>query len=766
LDKRLFASLVVVLNLLLLMNSVFAQTQSLDTFSTLEEEIILLERNEISNIGSNRYTKPEKGQVVVINRMDLDGYEKILEDDYIEVYYWDKNASIRVLNKVNGYIWGGLPSEKPSDMNVTWSGIGNSLVSIDYYDQAGIERKTSIAANNVKREYVVNGNTIFFSVNFTQLGISFDFSVELNDGSLIFRLDSDSIQETGKYMLGSVYFVPFFGSVRADEIDGYIFIPDGPGALIRFDKPFKYLSNFEKRVYGKDFAIDHLFEVNDLKVSRPNDFATEEKSVLMPIFGVVHGPKQNGLFARITSGEEYAAIVATPAGVLTNYNWVSAKFIYRQKYLQPTTRSGAGVQIVQQNRNHFDPEIRYYFLSGDDADYVGMAKVYRNMLYEEGVLARQERIDSQIPLKIAILVSDIEKGFIFNSLKVITSLKQAEEIVTSLNSEDISNLTVVMKGWQEGGLNGSKVSKFAFEEKLGEKDAFLEFSDFVDQQGGRFYFYENPVAVNQFQIDLRKEGGHSLSQDLIKIQRDNDYIWIKDTYLVKINLVADYLENKAELYKSNGMKNMAVDEVGFKLYAENQRGDVVTRDQARVMLEETAKNIVNNLENLALYTPNQYFWRYSSEIFHLPMVNSQYIYETDTVPFIQIVLKGSIDYYAPYSNMGFYSPTDILRLIEYGAYPSFVLTALTNDELKYTAISDSYYSTYYEHWLDVIVSTYNTINNVLSKFEGKQIVDRTVLKEGVVKVDYEGDVSIIVNYTNYDYFFENDVVPALGYLIV
>ncbi len=50
----------------------------------------------------------------------------------------------------------------------------------------------------------------FFSVNFTQLGISFDFSVELNDGSLIFRLDSDSIQETGKYMLGSVYFVPFF----------------------------------------------------------------------------------------------------------------------------------------------------------------------------------------------------------------------------------------------------------------------------------------------------------------------------------------------------------------------------------------------------------------------------------------------------------------------------------------------------------------------------------------------------------------------------
>ena len=58
------------------------------------------------------------------------------------------------------------------------------------------------------------------------------------------------------------------------------------------------------------------------------------------------------------------------------------------------------------------------------------------------------------------------------------------------------------------------------------------------------------------------------------------------------------------------------------------------------------------------------------------------------------------------------------------------------------------------------------INEALSKVEGKQIIDRKLLKEGIVKVDYDGDVSIIVNYTNYDYFFENYVVPALGYLIV
>ncbi|WP_113074300.1 DUF5696 domain-containing protein [Petrotoga sp. 9PW.55.5.1] len=725
----------------------------------------VLEKNEISNIGSNRYTKPENSVHFVTNKLDLNGYEKILEDDYVEIYYKDKNASIRIVNKNNNYIWGGLPSEKPSDMNTTWSGIGNSLVSIDYFDKAGIERKTSIAANDVVRDYRILEDKVLFSIIFERLKISFDFSMKLEKGTLIFNLDSESIREEGDYMLAAIYFFPFLGTVRGDEIEGYMFIPDGPGALIRFDEPFKYLSPFEKRIYGKDYAIDHLYEVNDLRVSRPNDFATEEKTVLMPIFGMVHGPKQNAFFAQVTQGEEYASILATPAGILTNYNWVSAKFIYRQKYLQPTSRSGGGVQVVQPNKNEFMAEIRYYFLSDEDADYVGMAKLYRNILEVEGILNSSERIDSQIPLHISILGSDLEKGFISNNVKRITSAKQMEDILQDLCSYGIYNLTLVLKGWQKGGINGSKISEFNFEKLLGDKEEILAISDLVEKNGGRFYFYENPVSATEFQIDFRQDGAHSLSQDLIKLQRDNEYIWIKDRYLVRIDKVVEYLEKKATLYIVNNMKNMAIDELGSKLYAENQRRSIVTRSEAKKMIDNSMPNILKDLENLAIFTPNQYLWKYSSEIFHIPMVNSQYIYETDTVPFIQIVLKGKIDYYAPYSNMGFYSPTDVLKLIEYGAYPSFIISATKNDELKYTPVADNYYSTNYEDWVDIIIDTYNTVNEALSKVEGKQIMNRTVLEEGIIKVDYEGNISIILNYTSYDYFFEGQVVKSLDFLI-
>jgi hypothetical protein len=57
----------------------------------------------------------------------------------------------------------------------------------------------------------------------------------------------------------------------------------------------------------------------------------------MPVFGVVQGVKQNAVFATIEKGAEYASIMATPSGMLTNYNWATGKFIYRQKYLQPTS---------------------------------------------------------------------------------------------------------------------------------------------------------------------------------------------------------------------------------------------------------------------------------------------------------------------------------------------------------------------------------------------------------------------------------------------
>lgn len=719
------------------------------------------------DISSNRYTKVETYKKVPKNRLNLDGYKKILENANLEIWLKDSNASIKIVDKRSGYIWGGLPSDKPENMNKTWSAIGNSLVAIDYFDDKGIERKNSIGDAAVDKTYTISNDVLHYDISFKDLGISFSFEMELKDDSIRFSMLNNSIKETGKFLLGAVYFVPFLGATLGDELDGYMFVPDGPGALIRFNKSSQYLINFEKKVYGKDYAIDNLFEVNDLKsATRPNDFMTEEPNVLIPVFGVVHGVKQNAWFARIENGREYAAIVAIPSGVMTDYNWTSAKFIYRQKYLQPTAKNGAGVQIVQSKRNEFDASISYYFLTGNDADYVGMAKLYRRLLENEGVIKLKSKDDKwQIPLAVDVVGSDIEKGFIFNHTLVVTTREKIEDIINELNKNGISNISLIIRGWQKGGLNGSNPADFSFEDKLGRQTDWRKLAYKVKENGGRFYYFENPVAVNETQINLIQQAGHSLSQSIIKIERENDNILFKDIYFIESKLAAEYIMNKAKLYKMNGMDGMAIDNIGSKLYAENQRGKEVPRDKIREVFERMGANLLAMLNNVAFYRPNDFMWKYSDEIFDIPMVSSQYLFETDTVPFLQIVLKGYIDYYAPYSNMSFYSQDDILRMIEYGAYPSFLITGLSNADLEYTPLSE-WPSTKYEDWKDKMVSIYKYVDKALNQVKGHKIDDREVVIPGVVKISYNNGIDIIINYTGSDIQLDNMKVSAKDYAVV
>lgn len=719
---------------------------------------------EMLNATSNRYTRIES-KAKVENRHNLDGYTKILEDSKIEIWHKDSNASIRIVNKKTGYIWGNLTEDKPEDMNSGWSAFGNSIIGIDYFDNKGIEKRSSIADKGVKRSYKVNGNKLQYTANFSEIGISFDFEVELKDGEIKVRLSDDSIKEEGKFKLASIYVLPFLGATRGDEIDGYMFIPDGSGALMRYKEPTYYSSAYDKRVYGKDFGIDQTGEANDLKsTSRPNDFAKDEPTIIMPVFGSVHGVDQNAVFARITEGDEYASIMATPSGVITNYNWISSKFVYRQKYLQPTSRNGAGIQLVQERRNNFNIEVSYSFLNDEDANYIGMAKYYRDQLKAEGTLSSTETVDNNIPVQLEVIATDAEKGLIKENLKEITSLNKVETILDELKENNIENVSLVIEGWQKGGVGGSEVTEFGVESKFANQKELKELNEKVTGQGGKLYYYYNPVTVNELQIALREEGSMTVSQALIKNTRDSKDVWLPNTYYVQPRYINSNLKKAAKEFSKNDMPGIAIGGLGNNLYSEGKTGIVMNRTEVKETIEEASTVVTENIEKTALYGANEYLWKYTDEMFNIPMVNSQYLFLSDTVPFIQMVLKGSMDYYAPFSNLSFYSQADILKMVEYAAYPSFLLTELSNTELYYTTQSELY-STRYEDWKEQIINIYGYINDALSKVEGKAIEDREVLSEGVVRIDYEGGTSIYVNYTDKVYKNNDVTIQPVSYVV-
>ena len=120
--------------------------------------------------------------------------------------------------------------------------------------------------------------------------------------------------------------------------------------------------------------------------------------------------------------------------------------------------------------------------------------------------------------------------------------------------------------------------------------------------------------------------------------------------------------------------------------------------------------------------------------------------------------------YAPYANQSFYTEMDVLKCIEYNAYPSFLLTGSDSKELSGTP-SEEYFSTCFDDWKTTAVSIYQQIHQVLQHVHGQPMIGHQVLQEGVVRVDYTGG-SVYINYTEEDVTLEEITVGAVDALYV
>lgn len=275
-------------------------------------------------IASSRHTQYEANALSgnkVTCPLTVEGFEKKMETKHLEVWFRDTSDAIRIVDKRAGYIWGSLQEDKAEGLNQMWSSFANSICAIEYFDKNEKVQKAGAGTFGVTSKYKWEDGSMTCTMRLKKEKLSLAFKMEAGDDYLRFSVDDSTIEEEGDAKLKSVYFMPFFGTVREDALDGYVFVPDGPGALIRFQKSMRYNGGFDQKVYGKDMGIDTLEEANDLNSSRTNDYLVEAPQVTMPVYGMVHGPFQNAFLGVLENGEEYASITASPANDLINYTW-------------------------------------------------------------------------------------------------------------------------------------------------------------------------------------------------------------------------------------------------------------------------------------------------------------------------------------------------------------------------------------------------------------------------------------------------------------
>jgi len=422
--------------------------------------------------------------------------------------------------------------------------------------------------------------------------------------------------------------------------------------------------------------------------------------------------------------------------VTTKFNFLYTAFVYNESYFQATNRAGAGVTALQRNTNAFDVKIHYRFLTQDDSDYVGMARSYQQYLIDKGVLKKVSDPDDDIGIRLEFLGGEKEKVLFWQRSIPMTTVGQMADILQDL---EVNNPEVIYYGWQPGGASSLPPRALKLDRRLGTIDQFRSLTEVIAAAGGKFYLYLDPQAA------LRDEKGYSPRKDLaMSIANVNLMGYNRDKVNYYLNLDATGRRLSALVRDVSSMleAGLALDGLGSTVYSDFKGSNFLNRENA---IREYQRLLTESDGTASFYMPNDYVFGFMDAYFDIPLTNSGYIYTTEAVPFLQIVLAGYVPCYGPALNFSSNLRDDLLRLVDFGVYPSYFLSHEPTSKILNTS-SIWIYSSSYEQWGQEIEQTYQWLNNLLRPVKGQTIVSRQVLEEGVVATTYSNGKQIIVNY--------------------
>ncbi|CAG9620787.1 DUF5696 domain-containing protein [Sutcliffiella rhizosphaerae] len=744
--KKLF------LILLIAIIPIHALAESLTTTEELEEIEVETELGEETlRFDSNQFTQPEK-ENKPLPEGTLEGFTLVTENDQLALYVQEESLALKIQNKETDYIWNsGLDNSENYRLNNTWTDMVQSAVTIDYLDRRGNLKTESILTEDSKPEIQMHENGFTAKIKFKTASIDVELSVTLEEDNIIIDVPSGGVEDGTYNKIVSMKVYPFLGAAHMDDISGYLFIPDGSGALMRFERSaYRSDTPFIGAIYGEDEGFSR-------PKSSEDEFTFPAQAISVPVYGAVHGVKQNAFLTSIEEGQSYGQVLAYPSGASTDFFWVTSEYQYRFNYFQPTSKSMGGFNVYQPEKNDFNIKQKVMFLQGEEADYVGMANRYQQHLEAQQILEKNNQ--DVMDIRLEFLGGETKKGLIWNSVLPMTPLQDIPEFVDELQQNNVDNMHIVYRGWTKGGLTGTLPQKFPIERKLGGKGDLEDTIALLSEKNIPFYLHSD------FTTAFDGASGFSGSKDVAK--KINSQPITKNQF----GYGSNYLSPKKSLemakkdlvdFLDHGVTNIALETTGNKLFSDFNRGLSSSREEMINIYQELFTLYQEGESELSFYRPNNYAWEYMERYLDMPMYSSNYMFVTDTVPFLQIVLKGYVPFYANFSNFSHNPKEEVLRMIEFGAYPSFYLTSESAQLLMKTP-SRGLYTSEFDIWKEEVINQYTMVKESLGTVENASISDRVVHQPGVSEVVYDNGVTIIVNYTDADVTINGQTIEATSF---
>lgn len=670
----------------------------------------------------------------------------------------DYNSGILALeNKSTGYIWYSSPLDAENDETASPL-IADELLSSNIV-RYGIPEKRS--DNNILRsgtsdcEISVSDteNGIKVIYNYRKAGFRFPVEYTLESDYLRASLKVSEIEETNpKNIITQITLMGSFGAGLSDE-DGYFIIPDGCGALVRFNNNKAVSSDaYFQPVYGSDITA-----VPAVKKS-----VTEQ--IYLPVYGIVK--QDNAMLVTASKGDSNAYISAKVSGQSnSSYNLCSFTFILRNSdtFYMSGESSKKFTVFESGDINSDDIEIKYYPISKRNVNYIDVAECCRNYLISQGF--SKKTAENYAPMYISIYGGVQKKKSVFGipvaMKQSVTDFGQAYEIFSELKNKGADNLVVSYKNWTDNGIENKIDTDSEPSGTLGGNTEFNKLRNLIDENNSKLYpdvdnrdFYSGNGYGSLNSTCIRVSGAYSriVSYDRAYGIPDG---FSKNSSLLSPDYFIDVFTKTAENYKASDFDGISVGTLTTSLYGDYGKKNI-SRFKAMGIVRESLESLQGLKNGILADGSNAYALPYVNHIINVPLSSGRFDLFDEDIPFLQAVLHGIVPYSSTAVNASA-NPDDILLMaVATGSLLNYDLLYEETSVLKDTEF-DIYYYANYSGWLDDIACVYKLLNPVFSDIAESTITGYET-GDKRIKTSYSNGTVTVVD-------FENGTVDFNGKII-
>ncbi len=502
-----------------------------------------------------------------------------------------------------------------------------------------------------------------------------------------------------------------------------------------------------------------------------------------------------GYVAYIEEGESMAEITTSHGGITHKYHSAYATFTPRPTdayELTGISATGNAMWSVTADRKYAGNfTIRFIPVEGEQATTAGMAAALRDYLVNKGVLTKLDESGSEdIPLYIenfgSIGTTKRLAGIPYGVQTPLTTFDDCIEVLTELkngitvdkgteNERTISVPNVVVKytGWYNGGLYKTVPTKFKVDKAIGGEEGLSKLLAFASENGFKIYPDVEYTYVNKTgfgdgfnykddsvqTIDGRTSEHKTYSALFQQYEPDGQLI-LSPTAMLK------FYEKAGDQYAKFGIGGMSVASLGAELSSDHNDDYPLTREDSKETVTALLSRIKEDNGSVLVSGGNAYALPYVDHIINMPLTSSENVFASEAVPFYGMVLHGYKNYAGTAINLDGDFEKSLLKAIESGASPYFILSARNENtsELKSFKDFSKYYSIRYNIWREDLAKTYETLNEALKDVKYETITSHEYLDTRVVKVQYSNGTTFLLNYNTNPVEIDGVAIEAMGFV--